>query len=153
MLACAQFAFLTGTPAQECTDCKCLPGELHFTADAPPPTERPKAVAKATPQPRPVASSAEQQQQQQPAGEAVPAGDMSATWPARPATWTRKHWPPRVLIMTVATHREPFIDLVEESVRKLGGSMKLYVAGDGEFFRGYGWKLKRVRQTLLEFQV
>jgi hypothetical protein len=78
---------------------------------------------------------------------------MSDEWPARPATWMRSHWPPRVLVMTVATHREPFIDLVEESVRKLGGNMKLYVAGDGEFFKGYGWKLKRVRQTLLEFQV
>lgn len=57
---------------------------------------------------------------------------------------------PRVLIMTVATHREPFIELVEQSVSDLG--LKLHVAGIGGYFKGYGWKLKRVRETLEEFK-
>ncbi len=41
---------------------------------------------------------------------------------------------PRVLIMTVATHREPFIDLLERSVSKLGAD--LYIAGQNEIFYG-----------------
>jgi hypothetical protein len=43
---------------------------------------------------------------------------------------------PRVLIMTVATHREPFIELTERSVGALGAGAKLLVAGQGEFFFG-----------------
>lgn len=54
--------------------------------------------------------------------------------------------PPRVLVMTVATHREPFIDLVEESVSRL--NLTLLVAGLGEFFQGYGWKLQQVARVL-----
>lgn len=71
--------------------------------------------------------------------------------PQQPDGWTRA-WPPRVLIMTVATHREPFIGLVEESVAQLGPDIRLHVAGDGEFFRGYGWKLKKMLETLLMFR-
>eukprot|EP00050_Salpingoeca_kvevrii_P008731 m.304754 g.304754 ORF g.304754 m.304754 type:complete len:826 (-) comp17278_c0_seq1:63-2540(-) len=55
---------------------------------------------------------------------------------------------PRLLILTVATHREPFIDLLEESVERLG--LKLHIAGMGGFFKGYGWKLKTVHKFLVE---
>ena len=41
---------------------------------------------------------------------------------------------PRVLIMTVATHREPFIELTEQSVSFLNHT--LLVAGLGEVFQG-----------------
>lgn len=76
----------------------------------------------------------------------------------------------------MATHREPFINLTERGVEKHTGQ-KLHVAGAGEFFygklqrreqpgftgvvvhernsyscflspAGYGWKLKKVRETL-----
>jgi hypothetical protein len=43
---------------------------------------------------------------------------------------------PRLLIMTVATHREPFIDLVEHSVEQLGSEFLLHVVGVGGVFTG-----------------
>ena len=46
---------------------------------------------------------------------------------------------PRVLVMTVATHREPFIGLLEGSVKALKDSSTLLVAGEGEFFKG-AWR-------------
>ena len=37
--------------------------------------------------------------------------------------------------MTVSTHREPFIDLVEFSVAALGNGTKLHIAGLGDYFK------------------
>ena len=56
----------------------------------------------------------------------------------------------RVLILTVATHREPYIDLLEQSIDRIGA--KLHVAGLGETFQGYGWKLKKVLQAVKAMQ-
>lgn len=50
------------------------------------------------------------------------------------AAYWRPDGKPRVLVMTVATHREPFIELLEQSVANLG--LTLHVAGLGEFFKG-----------------
>lgn len=41
---------------------------------------------------------------------------------------------PRVLYMTVATHEEPFFELLQSSVSQLG--KKLHMFGKGEFFKG-----------------
>ena len=46
--------------------------------------------------------------------------------------------------------REPFIGLLEQSVRQLGTSLS--VVGDGGYFKGYGWKLKEVRNELIRQQ-
>ena len=46
--------------------------------------------------------------------------------------------------MQVATHREPFIDIVERSVEQLGSQFLLHVVGLGDTFTGYGWKLQQV---------
>jgi hypothetical protein len=67
--------------------------------------------------------------------EALPAGSLA------PA-------PGSVLVMTVATHREPFIGLLEKSARDIGAN--LVIAGEGGFFKGYGWKLKQVRDELIK---
>ena len=60
-----------------------------------------------------------------------PAGTLSRTFPG---AW--KNGRPRLLIFTVATHREPFIDLTERSVEALGEQFMLHVVGIGEDFRG-----------------
>ena len=39
-----------------------------------------------------------------------------------------------VLFVTVATHREPYIELLEQSARRIG--VDLHVLGGGEFFKG-----------------
>jgi hypothetical protein len=41
---------------------------------------------------------------------------------------------PRVLILSVATHREPFIDLLEQSMAEIGET--LHIAGLGQQFLG-----------------
>ena len=56
----------------------------------------------------------------------------------------------RVLILTVATHREPYIDLLEQSIDRIGA--KMHIAGLGETFQGYGWKLKKVLQAVKAMQ-
>mmetsp|Transcript_821 Transcript_821/g.2728 ORF Transcript_821/g.2728 Transcript_821/m.2728 type:complete len:953 (-) Transcript_821:2162-5020(-) len=66
-----------------------------------------------------------------------------------PVGWPSARPLPRLLIMTVATHREPFIDMVEQSVNQLGAQFLLHVVGIGEVFTGYGWKLQRVRRYLV----
>ena len=48
---------------------------------------------------------------------------------------------PKVVFLTVATHREPFIDLLENSIERLGSN--LIVSGIGGHFTGYGWKLRQ----------
>ena len=39
-----------------------------------------------------------------------------------------------ILLVTVATHREPYIELLEQSARRM--ALKLHVLGMGEFFKG-----------------
>lgn len=48
---------------------------------------------------------------------------------------------PRLLVTTTATHREPFIGLLEQSVRALGpnADFGLHIAGGGDQFTGYGY--------------
>lgn len=61
-----------------------------------------------------------------------PSGRLSEA----PEGWPAGSPPPRLLIMTVATHREPFIDLVEHSVEQLGSEFLLHVVGVGGVFTG-----------------
>ena len=70
-----------------------------------------------------------------------PAGTLSRTFPG---AW--KDGRPRLLMFTVATHREPFIDLTERSVEALGDQFKLHVVGIGEEFRGCKFNLRPHRR-------
>jgi hypothetical protein len=54
----------------------------------------------------------------------------------------------RALLSQVATHREPFIDIVEHSAELLGAQFALHVVGIGGVFTGYGWKLQQVTPCL-----
>ena len=68
--------------------------------------------------------------------------------PRTPAGWTATAAAPRLLILTVATHREPFINLLERSVARLGPGFGLLVVGQGGTFHGYGYKLQAVLRGL-----
>lgn len=63
-----------------------------------------------------------------------PASNPKDSLSKKDAAYWKTAGKPRVLVMTVATHREPFIELLEQSVENLG--LKLHVAGLGETFMG-----------------
>eukprot|EP01147_Barroeca_monosierra_P007771 gene7771-9941_t len=51
-----------------------------------------------------------------------------------PKFWDGNFRRPRLLIMTVATHHEPFLELTQLSAKAIGKT--LLVAGEGESFNG-----------------
>ncbi|EGD76928.1 hypothetical protein PTSG_07269 [Salpingoeca rosetta] len=160
-----------------CEECECVVDSEADTES----TSKPVVVEWDAPrqdeqQPRPVASSSKTQHDQTSSFHGPDDGEYPADYAAKLAAKSEidfepiaarlrgdtsldmrdaRYWDdgivkPRLLVMTVATHREPFIELTEQSVGNIG--KKLLVAGEGEFFKGYGWKLKKVRETLLKYK-